>query len=178
MLEKTTIARPYAEAAFEQAQDEGALKAWSELLAVLAAIVSDDQMESLAENPHVSDEQLMQIITSVTGESLSTTQSNFIRILIDAERLMFAPQMAELFELRYLDAEGLANVEVVSAYPLDDAQRQRISEIMAKRLNRKIEIEESTNKDLIGGAIIRNGDSVVDASLRGQLEELRNELAG
>lgn len=178
MLEKTTIARPYAEAAFEQAQDENALTAWSELLAVLAAIVSDDQMESLVENPHVSDEQLLQIITSVTGDSLSTTQSNFIRILVDAERLMFTPQMAELFELRRLDAEGLANVEVVSAYPLDDAQRKRISEIMARRLNRKIEIEESTNKDLIGGAIIRNGDSVIDASLRGQLEELRNELAG
>ena len=178
MLEKTTIARPYAEAAFEQAQEENALKAWSEMLAVLAAVVSDDQMESLIENPHITDEQLMQIITSVTGDSLGKTQSNFIRILIEAERLLFTPQMAELFEMRRLDAEGLANVEVVSAYPLDDTQRNRISEIMAKRLNRKIELEESTNKDLIGGAIIRNGDSVIDASLRGQLEELRNELAG
>lgn len=177
MLEKTTIARPYAEAAFEQAQEEGALTEWSELLAVLAAVVSDEQMDTLLENPHVTDEQLMQIITSVTGDGLSTSRSNFIRILIEAERLQFAPQMAELFETRRLDVEGLANVEVVSAYPLEDAQRQRISEIMAKRLNRRIELEESTNKDLIGGAIIRNGDSVIDASLRGQLEELRNELA-
>ena len=177
MLEKTTIARPYAEAAFEQAQEEGALKEWSELLATLAAVVSDKQMDNLLENPHITDEQLMQIITSVTGD-LGTSRSNFIRILIDAERLQFVPQMAELFEMRRLDVEGLANVEVVSAYPLEDAQRQRISEIMAKRLNRKIELEESTNKDLIGGAIIRNGDRVIDASLRGQLEELRNELTG
>ncbi|MDZ7736689.1 MAG: F0F1 ATP synthase subunit delta [Gammaproteobacteria bacterium] len=178
MLEKTTIARPYAEAAFEQAQDEGTLKAWSEFLSVLAAVVSDEQVEVLLDNPHVTGEQLMQIITSVTsGNDLSKTQSNFLHILVDAERLQFAPQMAELFEMRRLDVEGLANVEVVSAYPLDDTQRQRITEIMAKRLNRKIELNESTNKDLIGGAIIRNGDSVIDASLRGQLEELRSELA-
>lgn len=177
MLEKTTIARPYAEAAFEQAKDESALKAWSELLSLLTAVVSDKQVSSLLENPRVSSDQLMQIVASVTGDGLSKTQSNFVRILIDAERLKFVPQMADLFEQRRRDLEGLASVEVVSAYPLEDAQRQQITDIMAKRLNRKIELNESTNNDLIGGAIIRNGDSVIDASIRGQLEELRNELA-
>ncbi len=177
MLEQTTIARPYAKAAFEQAQEEGELRAWSEFLTLLAAVVADKQMDPLLKNPHVTSEQLMQIITSVTDDSLSQTQSNFVHILIDAERLSFVPQMAELFEMQRLDVEGLANVEVVSAYPLEDAQRQRISDIMAKRLSRKIELSESTNSDLIGGAIIRNGDSVIDASVRGQLEELRNELS-
>lgn len=176
MLEKTTIARPYAEAAFEQAQEEGELKSWSDLLAVLAVTVSDKQMHALLENPRVTSDQLMQIIASIVSDGLSKTQSNFVRILIDADRLQFAPQMAEQFEQQRLDVEGVANVEVVSAYPLEEAQRQRITDIMAKRLNRKIELSEDTNEELIGGAIIRNGDSVIDASVRGQLEELRSEL--
>jgi len=177
MLEKTTIARPYAEAAFEQAQEEGELQSWADFLSKLAAVVADKRMEPLLKNPEVTDEQLMQVISGVLGEGLSKTRSNFLCILIEAERLQFAPQMSELFEIRRLDVEGLANVEVVSAYPLEDAQRQRITEIMAKRLDRKIELSESTDNDLIGGAIIRNGDSVIDASVRGQLEELRSELA-
>lgn len=176
MLEKTTIARPYAEAAFEQAREEGELKSWSELMATLAAVVHDKQMRLLLENPRVTSAQIMQVVTSVVSGSLSKTQSNFVRILIEAERLLYAPEMAEQFEQQRLEVEGLANVDVISAYPLDDGQRQRIIEAMARKLDRKIELSESTNQELIGGAIIRNGDSVIDASVRGQLEELRNEL--
>ncbi|MEX2516509.1 MAG: F0F1 ATP synthase subunit delta [Gammaproteobacteria bacterium] len=176
MLEKTTIARPYAEAAFEQAREEGELKSWSELMVTLTAVVRDKQMRLLLENPRVTSEQIMQIVTSIVSGSLSKTQSNFVRLLIEAERLLYAPEMAEQFEQQRLDVEGLANVDVISAYPLDDGQRQRIVEAMARKLDRKIELSESTNQELIGGVIIRNGDYVIDASVRGQLEELCNEL--
>lgn len=176
MLEKTTIARPYAEAVFQQAREEGELKSWSELLAVLAATVSDRQMCALLENPRVTDDEIMQIVKAIVRSDLSKTQSNFVQLLIEAERLLFTPEMAELFEQNRLDVEGIANVKVVSAYPLEDDQRQRIIEVMGRRLERKIELSESTDHDLIGGAVIRNGDSVIDASVRGQMEELRNEL--
>ncbi|MCS3903445.1 F-type H+-transporting ATPase subunit delta [Methylohalomonas lacus] len=177
MLEKTTIARPYAEAAFEQAREEGTLKSWSELLSVLAVAVSDKQMHALLQNPRVTAAQLLDIVSGIAGGELSETQRNFLQVLVEAERLQFAPEMKTLFEANRLDAEGLANVEVVSAYPLEDAQRSRITDAMAKRLDRKIELTESTDEKLIGGAVIRNGDSVIDASIRGQLEELRSELA-
>lgn len=177
MLEKTTIARPYAEAVFEQAQSENALKSWSELLAALKAIVSDPQLRGLLQNPRVSSDQLVEIITGVVGEGLSKTQANFVQLVTEAERLQFVPEMAQLFEQRRLDVEGLANVEVVSAYPLEEAQRERVVEIMGRRLSRKIELSERTDEGLIGGVIIRRGDSVIDASIRGQLNELRNELA-
>lgn len=177
MYEKTTIARPYAEAVFEQAQEENALKSWSELLAALSAVVSDPQMHRLLQNPRVSSDQLVEIVHGVIGEGLSKTQSNFVRLLAEAERLQFVPEMGELYEQRRQDVEGLANVEVISAYPLEDAQRNHIAEIMARRLSRRIELSERTDETLIGGAIIRRGDSVIDASIRGQLNELRNELA-
>lgn len=177
MLEKTTIARPYAEAAFEQAQDEDALQSWTDLLSVLAATVSDSGMRALLHNPKVSAAQIVDIVNDVAGSAFSDSQANFVRILVDAERLQFAPEMKTLFDQKRLDAEGLARVEVISAYPLEDAQRERISEAMSRRLSRKIELSESTDEKLIGGAVIRNGDSVIDASIRGQLEELRSELA-
>lgn len=176
MLEKTTIARPYAEAAFEQAQEEGSLKSWSELLSVLTVAVSDSQMHALLENPRVTSEQLLDIVKALVGSDLGKTQQNFIQVLVEAERLQFVPEMQALFEENRLDAEGLARVEVTSAHPLEDSQRERIKEAMAKRLNRKIELTENTEDALIGGAVIRNGDSVIDASVRGQLEVLRGQL--
>lgn len=176
MLEKTTIARPYAEAAFEQAREEGTLESWSELLSVLAVAVSDSHMHALLQNPRVTPDQLLDVVNSFIGSDLSKTQKNFVRVLIEAERLQFAPEMKTLFDQNRLEAEGLANVEVISAYPLEDSQRTRIIDAMCRRLDRKIELTENTDQDLIGGVIIRNGDSVIDASVRGQLEELRSEL--
>lgn len=176
MLEKTTIARPYAEAAFEQAREEGSLESWSELLSVLTVAVSDSQMHALLQNPRVTTEQMLDIIKSLVSSDLSKTQQNFIQILVEAERLQFVPAMQALFEENRLDAEGLARVQVTSAYPLEDSQRERIKEAMAKRLDRKIELTENADEALIGGAVIRNGDSVIDASVRGQLEELRGQL--
>lgn len=176
MLEKTTIARPYSEAAFEQAREEDSLESWSELLSVLAMAVSDSQMHALLENPRVTTEQVLDIVKTLVGSDLGNTQHNFIQVLVEAERLQFVPAMQALFEESRLDAEGLAKVEVTSAHPLEESQRERIKEAMVKRLNRKIELTENADEALIGGAVIRNGDSVIDASVRGQLDELRGQL--
>lgn len=176
MLEKTTIARPYAQAAFEFAGEAGELDQWSGMFKLLADIVSDPQMQQLLHNPKVSDEQLEEIIISIGGDRFSGSGRNFIRILVQSERLQYAADMARLFEDMVAEAEGRLDVEVVSAYELEDDQQEKISSAMAKRHGKKIGISSRVDEHLIGGAVIRARDSVIDASVRGRLNELRNKL--
>ncbi len=177
MLEKATIARPYANAAFDQAIEEGKLSEWSSMLNLLSVIVSDNNMHAVINNPKLSNEQLHQFIVDVAGDKLSQTGKNFIQILIDAERIHLAVDIFELFEQKRAAAEGISDVEVVSAYALDGAQINTISESISKRLGKKIDVNTEEDKNLIGGVIIRMGDSVIDASLRGRLKELNSVFA-
>ena len=177
MQEKTTRARPYAVAAFEQAQDEGKLKEWSGMLRVLNMVVSDPQMQTILDNPRLNSITLMDFMLDICGNYLSDTGKNFVKVLVNTRRLSLAPQIYTLFEQRRMDAEGIAEVEVVSAYPLESDQQQKIVDAMGKRLGRNIEISIRIDKSLIGGAVIRVGDSVIDASMRGKLKQLGNILA-
>ncbi len=177
MLEKATIARPYAEAAFAQALEEGNLADWSSMLDLLNVIISDDNMNGVIDNPKLSNERVYQFIVELCGDKLSKTGKNFVRVLIDAERIGLATEIFNLFEQKRSAEEGMSEVEVVSAYPLDDAQISAISESISKRIGKKIDINTGEDKDLIGGVIIRVGDSVIDASLRGRLKELNSVFA-
>jgi F-type H+-transporting ATPase subunit delta len=177
MLEKATIARPYANAAFDQAIDESKLSEWSVMLNLLSVIVSDDNMSAVINNPSLSNEALYQFFADIGGDKFSQSGKNFIRVLIDAERIDLAAEVFELFEQKRAAAEGISDVDVISAYPLDDAQVSAISESISKRLGKKVDINTEEDKDLIGGVIIRAGDSVIDASLRGRLKELNSVFA-
>ncbi len=178
MLAKTTIARPYAKAVFEQAQEEGDMEVWSALLKMLDRIVHDPQMRQVLNSPKISHKQLLDLVSSVCGGKLSASATNFIRILIKSNRLGFAGQISELFEQKRAQAEGRIDINVTSAFELDSEQSKRISEAMGKRTGRKVNISSVIDKSLIGGVIIRAGDSVIDASIRGRLNRLRTDLIG
>lgn len=178
MLANTTIARPYAKAAFEQAQQEGNLEQWSTLLKTLASIVNAPQMRNVVSSPKVSHKQLLELISGIYGAKLSDTTTNFIRVLIKANRLRIASHISTLFEEKRAQAEGRVEINVVSAYELDSEQSRRIAEVMGKRTGKKINVSSVVDKSLIGGLIIRAGDSVIDASIRGRLTKLRNDLIG
>ena len=177
MQENTTLARPYAVAAFEQARDEGKLKDWSAMLRVLSQVVSDPQMQIILDNPRLNSKTLMDIVFDVCGNYLSDYGKNFVKVLVNTRRLTLASHIYVLFEEKRMNAEGFAEVEVVSAYLLEPAQQQKIADAMGKRLGKKIEISTRIDKSLIGGAVIRAGDSVIDASIRGRLKHLGNTLA-
>jgi F-type H+-transporting ATPase subunit delta len=176
MLEKTTIARPYAQAVFELAQESASIEEWSSALSLLDQVVSDSQMRLLLNNPKVSHQQLQDLVIEIGGDALSGQAQNFVKILVAASRLAYAPQIAELFAAMRADAEGTVDVEVTSAYELDDAQQNSIAESISARLGKKVKISSTVDESLIGGAVIRAGDSVIDASLRGRLTELGNDL--
>jgi F-type H+-transporting ATPase subunit delta len=177
MQENITIARPYARAAFEQASADGELALWSTMLGLLGRIVSDQQMHAIIKNPKISHAQLTNILLDIGGGHLSEKGKNFVGILVASGRLTVAKQISILYEELKAEAEGIAGVDVITAYPLEDKQREQIEKVMTKRLSKKIEITTSVDQSLIGGAIIRAGDSVIDASLKGRLQQLSRIIA-
>ncbi|HFQ14358.1 MAG TPA: F0F1 ATP synthase subunit delta [Gammaproteobacteria bacterium] len=176
MAEKSTIARPYAQAAFDLAREQNDLKGWSEMLALGAMIVSDEQVSRLIGNPEVSREALVELILNVAGDRLNTTGRNFIRVLAANGRLNVLPEIAQLYEQHRAEAERLVDAEVVSAFPLSEAQQQALIESLKKRLGRDVRLSTRTDENLIGGAIVRAGDLVIDGSVTGHLNKLAQTL--
>ena len=173
MQEKLTIARPYARAAFEHAQETGTLAEWSELFTLLNIVISDKNMGLVLNHPKLNNEEF---ILDICADKLSATSKRFVHILTAAGRLALIPEIRSLYEEKRAQAESTIEVEVISAYPLTAEQQTSIAKTMAKHLNKKIEIKNSTDRTLIGGAIIRAGDSVIDASIKGRLKLMANEL--
>lgn len=172
MLEKATIARPYAEAAFAQALAEGKLADWAAMLNLIGLIVADRRMRLVINHPKLSRADLCGFIIELTADSLSPTGRNFVKLLIDAERINLAGEIFALFEKKRAAAEGIRAVEVIAAYPLDQAQQEIISKAVSGRVGRQVEAHSRTDKALIGGAVIRLGDAVIDVSLKGRLQAL------
>jgi len=176
MAEKTTIARPYAEAVFKLAQQQGNLKEWSDRLQLCAAITSNPEMASLIGNPKISDEQLAGLVGELCGDKLDEHGKNFIATLIENGRLGLLPEIAGLYEQARAEAEGVIAAEVISALPLDDAQQKKIAASLKKRLGREVVLECKVDESLLGGAVIRAGDLVIDGSAKGQIERLAHVL--
>ena len=167
MADRLTIARPYARAAFEEARKNGGLAPWSEALQAAAIVVKD---------PRVTPQELAQLVDGIAAPQLGELGANFVRTLADNHRLGYLPEIAELFDTLKDDAEGVADVTLTSATPLDETQRAKISAALERRLKRKIRLHCATDPALIGGAVLRAGDLVIDGSLRTRLERIAYEL--
>lgn len=176
MLENETIARPYAQAAFSEAREHNRLSEWSEALAFLAAVVSDPLMRRTIQDPRIAKPRLAQLVLEIGSERLSGEIQNFVKVLVHNGRLQFAPAVSRLFEVLRADAEGTVDIEVISAFELKREDLQRITQAVKKRLNKNVAVNTRTDRNLIGGVVIRVGDLVIDASLRGRLHQLQSEF--
>ena len=177
MQENITIARPYAQAVFETASGDNNFADWSAILELLSDIVADPQMQSLLRNPTIKSDFLADMIIEICGDRTRDEGRNFIRVLAAARRLALAPQIRTLFEQQRAEAEGVVEVTVKSAYPLEQGEIDRIAGAMGRRLGKKTFVTTIVDKDLIGGVVIRTGDSVIDASVMGRLKQLGSHLA-
>jgi F-type H+-transporting ATPase subunit delta len=178
MAEKVTIARPYAKAAFAYAQKENALAHWSDLLAAASTVVKDARVAPLVTSPRVTPEQLSELISDASGVGAKDLQRNFIGTLAENRRLGLLPEIAAMYETLRAEAENIADVQVTSAVPLDEAQRQRLATALKKRLNKRdVRLHCDVDASLVGGAVVRAGDMVIDGSLKGRLERLAIDLA-
>ena len=176
MAEAITVARPYAQAVFMFANAKQALKDWSDMLSLMAAIADDAAMHELIDSPHLTETQLADLFIQVAGDNVDDSGANFIRILAENRRLALLPEIAALYEIQRRAAEGIVQAEMVTAFPATEAQQAGIIASLSKRLGRDIELSCSTDAGLLGGAIIRAGDLVIDGSVRGKLERLGSAL--
>ena len=176
MAELITAARPYAQAAFEFASAENALKDWSEMLSLLAAIADDAAMHELVNSPHLTETQLADLFIQVAGENLNDNCANFVRVLASNGRLLLLPEIAALFEVDRRAAEGTVQAQLVTAFPASESQQAEVIASLRKRLGREVELSCATDAELLGGAIIRAGDLVIDGSVRGKLQRLGTAL--
>ena len=183
MADNHTVARPYAQAAFEIARESGELGAWSESLNVAGELLADGQVADFLSDPELSDERRLEFLTGLFaaagGRLLSGTNpkgTNFVRLLLEYGRVVAMPEIAELFEALKAEVENTVDVIVTSATPLSSTQQTSIASALEKRLGRNVNLETEIDENLIGGAVIKAGDVVIDGSLRARLDGLGNAL--
>ena len=179
MAESTTIARPYAQAAIKLAQQNQALPAWSEMLGVAAVVAADAGMRKLLDNPRVTPTQLAELFVDICGDRLNRLNDdgrNMLRLLAERRRLVLLPEIFGLYEQFKNEAEGAVQAQLISAFPATDAQKQTIAAALKQRFGRDVQMEYVTDPTLMGGAVVRAGDLVIDGSVRGKLTRLGASL--
>ena len=177
MRENLTIARPYAFAAFGFAVAADDSRAWSTMLESLATVTSHAEFKPLINHPRISKSQLFELLEEILGTQLNDKRANFLNALLDSGRLGLAPEIATLFERHKAAAQGVVEVQVESAYEISASEQDKIAVAVQARLGKDCKVSAEINRDLIGGAVIRVGDSVIDISLRGRLRALEQRLA-
>lgn len=185
MADNNTIARPYARAAFELAEKSGRLPAWSDALTAAAVFLEDGQIVGFLGNPALPDDKRLGFLTrllAAAGERATIFDgsdeagTNFLKLLLEYDRVEVLPQIAEHFNALKAGVENTVEVTVTSAVPLDAAQEQSIASALKARLGRDVRLTTTTDDTLIGGAVIRAGDVVIDGSLRARLDALSRAL--
>jgi F-type H+-transporting ATPase subunit delta len=176
MAEPSTVARPYAEAAFRLAGAGNALAKWSGMIGALAQVAEDKRVRAAIADPALSDAQAAGVFISILAGKLDGQAENFVRVLAENKRLELLPEIQLQFEVLKNEKEGVVEAEVYSAFELNDAQIGDLAQRLEKRTGRKVRTKVQIDKELIGGVKVVIGDKVIDGSARGQLAALENAL--
>jgi F-type H+-transporting ATPase subunit delta len=176
MSESNTLARPYAVAAFRRAKETASADKWASQLEFLSAVMADDRIGRASNNPKVRREAFAQAFLGLCAGHLDRDGENFVRLLIQNQRLNLLGEIAELFNQFRADDEGYVDVDVASAFELTDDDRTKLSASLDAALGRRARLRTRVDGNLIGGVYIRAGDRVIDASIRGRIERLAKSL--
>ncbi|MGU9958218.1 MAG: F0F1 ATP synthase subunit delta [Arenicellales bacterium WSBS_2016_MAG_OTU3] len=177
MAENASLSRPYARAIFELAQGSNEYASWSATLKVAAQVVADETMHALIENPKVNADQIARLLTSIMGDGASAEAVNMIKLMAQNERLVLLPDVLEQYEVMRAEAQSEIDAEMVSARNVTEAQQNKVIDALSQRLGRKVNLKISIDETLIGGAIIRAGDLVIDGSAKGRLDKMAVALS-
>ncbi len=176
MAEKSTIARPYAEAIFSLAKEQSELKSWSGMLSDVATVAENETMKAVISNTNVGKSQLADLVLDICGSELSDQGKNLIRLLAENRRLSLLGEIAAQYEVLRAEEEKTIEAEVVSAFEVSDAQQKQIAEKLKARLGREVTLSCRVDQSLLGGVVIKAGDLVIDGSTIGQIRKLSIEL--
>ncbi len=175
MSQPLTLARPYARAAFELASSSRSLGEWAPKLAFAAQAAADPQVRSLFGNPRVTPSELASLFLP-EGEAADSPFAGFMKVLADNQRLEALPEIAALFEQQKREAEKVLQVRVRTAAPIDANETAKLKDALKRRFGRDIELEQTVDPAVLGGAIVDAGEVVIDGSVRGRLHQLEAAL--
>ncbi len=177
MAELTTLARPYAKAAFEVARGAKDLGSWSSSLALAAVLTQQPSVAKLLESPTLTAEQKAAVLTDLCGDEINAKVQSFIAVLAENKRLGLLPSIQELFENLKAQQEKFSDVKVISAFELDDSVEKSLTEKLKTVLESDITLNTAVDSSLLGGVIVRAGDTVIDGSIKGRLNKLAESFA-
>ena len=175
MAEAVTIARPYAEAVFALADKGGALAKWSRTLATMAAVARNPEVRGAVGNPNLSSEQIYGLFAGASGD-LAAEEQNFLRVLIENDRLSALPEIAAIYEELKNEREGVVDAVITTAFPLGKGELAALVKELEGRFKRKVQPQVNVDDALIGGVRMQVGDEVIDGSVRGRLAAMAAAL--
>lgn len=176
MSEFTTAARPYANAVYDIAHEASALESWGDALANLAAVISDRQMKETLDSPELGKQQKAELVIKVLGDKLTEKQQNLVKLMAENGRLKLMPDVLAQFEVARAKAENKIEAQVTSAFELSAKQIEELVNTLKNKLGCDVTLTTTIDESLIGGVIIRAGDTIIDASLKSQLDSLALSL--
>ncbi len=176
MAELTTLARPYARAAFEVAQTGGELQPWLEALSSAAAVTGDAKVKALLSAPGLTAKQKSAAIVEVLGKISTPKFGNFLVSLAENKRLLLLPFIRDLFVAMKAQHEKAVEVAVSTAYPISDELIKKLTAVLTKNLEREVKLSSTVDESLLGGVVIHAGDTVIDGSVKGRLAKLADAM--
>ena len=176
MAELATLARPYAKAVFDIAKADSALDKWSGMLGVLGSVAATPRIRQLLDSPDLTDEQKAYKLLDVCGDELDDKARRAVQVLAGQRRLGLIEEIREQFEVLKAQDEQVLDVEVISAFPLSREQQEQIQTALGNRYKREVNLTSRVDQHLLGGAVIRAGDTVIDGSVRGKLSKLAETM--
>ena len=176
MAELSTLARPYARAAFEYAVAHSEVDTWAKQLELLTAIVSDAKVSEALASPTLTSAQTASVLTGLCGDELSQSVNNFVNILADNKRVALLPSVSEQFHVFKANREKSVDVTLISAQAVDSADEAKLAKVLTDKLEREVKISTEIDASLIGGVVVRTADLVIDGSVRGRLAKLAEAM--
>lgn len=176
MSEPATLARPYAAAVFKRAKETESTVKWSESLAFLSAVLSDKDISAVIDNPKISNDGLSALMLDICQGQLDIEGENFLKLMVQNNRLILIPYIEKIFEEYKAADEGYVEVEVFTAFAFSEEENLKFASTLEKKLSKKVHMNITVDKSLIGGVLIRAGDQVIDGSIRGQLQHMQKVL--
>ena len=177
MAELSTLARPYAKAAFEFARDNSALAQWSDMLVTAGQIAQQAKVAELLASPSLTSGQMADTFCGLCGDELTAQAVNFIGALAKNKRLLLLPQISEQFQALKAQQEQTVEVDVTSAFELSEAEEAQLAQAFSTKLSRDVKLSSTVDASLIGGVVVRAGDTVIDGSVRSKLAQLADVVS-
>ena len=176
MADNASTARPYAKALFELAQEASSFDAWSDAVAKISAITSDDDFSALISDPRVDRTRVAELLIDLSQDVLPDGGANFVNLLVQNDRLEAMADIEQQYAELVAKAQASVNAEVITAIALSDSQKASLEAALQQRLGLKVSLHESVDATLIGGAVVKAGDLVIDGSAKGRIEKLTSAL--